>query len=500
LVQILDNDARERLARISIVKAEKARAVEDLLIRMAQTGQLRAKVNQQQLIDMLEQINTSSHKDTKVTIARRRDNLQLAVAVGPIKREDIDAYTDRVGGLPVWLNDTPPPSTASSACGNCGDPLFLIAQIQTPSTKYGRVLYVFGCNHQHCSKAPGSWRLLRGHHYYQNPSVTAEEHVPVQPPAKDKAAPPTWANTLFPVVNDWSETETTRSVSHISCQDIKNMMTSKEIWIVQDTSTKTVLEANSNVTAVNRNALEKEVSPTIQNVSNPEPIESEPEDTKLDAQGGWSNIPFFQPHALQFYIPSSRHNEDYSYEYDLLSEYQKSDPKSYIITKVDSEFAPEPYEKEYGKGIDKSLHRFLKTVSNQDPEQCIRYQHRGIPLLFGEDDVSRKIRNKEIPSKCGHCGSVRVFECQLMPALLSLLPTENVAISNRADTRGKGDVTSAADFKTWLTNNSQGMDFGTVLMYTCASDCAARNAKKNDVFYFEEFAVAQVESLFTTSV
>ncbi|CAG8613597.1 3347_t:CDS:2 [Cetraspora pellucida] len=44
LTQILDNEARERLARISIVKAEKARAVEDLLIRMAQSGQLRGKV------------------------------------------------------------------------------------------------------------------------------------------------------------------------------------------------------------------------------------------------------------------------------------------------------------------------------------------------------------------------------------------------------------------------------------------------------------------------
>jgi programmed cell death protein 5 len=34
LAQLLDNVARERLARISIVKPEKARAVEDLLIRM----------------------------------------------------------------------------------------------------------------------------------------------------------------------------------------------------------------------------------------------------------------------------------------------------------------------------------------------------------------------------------------------------------------------------------------------------------------------------------
>ncbi|CAG8566115.1 2304_t:CDS:2, partial [Dentiscutata heterogama] len=36
-----NNEARERLTRISIVKAEKAQTVEDLLIRIAQSGKLR---------------------------------------------------------------------------------------------------------------------------------------------------------------------------------------------------------------------------------------------------------------------------------------------------------------------------------------------------------------------------------------------------------------------------------------------------------------------------
>ncbi|KAJ3203267.1 hypothetical protein HDU67_010283 [Dinochytrium kinnereticum] len=71
MAQLLDNEARERLARISIVKSEKARAVEDLLIRMAQGGQIRGKVNEKMLIDLLEQINDSK-TEAKVTITRRR--------------------------------------------------------------------------------------------------------------------------------------------------------------------------------------------------------------------------------------------------------------------------------------------------------------------------------------------------------------------------------------------------------------------------------------------
>ncbi|CAO3658225.1 unnamed protein product [Umbelopsis ramanniana] len=74
LVQILDNEARERLARINMVKADKARAVEDLLIRMAQSGQLRSKVSEKQLIDLLGQINQqdSGASQTKIVYNRRR--------------------------------------------------------------------------------------------------------------------------------------------------------------------------------------------------------------------------------------------------------------------------------------------------------------------------------------------------------------------------------------------------------------------------------------------
>ncbi|KAI9494102.1 PDCD5-related protein [Zychaea mexicana] len=74
LYQILDNNARERLARINMVKADKARAVEDLLIKLAQSNQLRNKVSEQQLIDLLGQINQQepSASQTKIVYNRRR--------------------------------------------------------------------------------------------------------------------------------------------------------------------------------------------------------------------------------------------------------------------------------------------------------------------------------------------------------------------------------------------------------------------------------------------
>eukprot|EP00898_Chlorokybus_atmophyticus_P005215 jgi/Chlat1/5695/Chrsp38S09022 len=72
LMQLLTPDARERLHRIALVKADKARGVEDILIRAAQQGQITEKVTEDRLISMLEQISERSQAKTKVTIQRRR--------------------------------------------------------------------------------------------------------------------------------------------------------------------------------------------------------------------------------------------------------------------------------------------------------------------------------------------------------------------------------------------------------------------------------------------
>jgi len=70
LIAILTSDARERLSRVALVKPDKARSVEDMIIRAAQTGQLGGKVDEQRLISLLEQIS-EKEKKTKITIKRR---------------------------------------------------------------------------------------------------------------------------------------------------------------------------------------------------------------------------------------------------------------------------------------------------------------------------------------------------------------------------------------------------------------------------------------------
>ncbi|KAG0705281.1 PDCD5-related protein [Suillus ampliporus] len=76
MATILDTGARERLSRIALVSPERSRQIETIIMRMAQTGQLRERVTEKQLIDLLDQMEDARSKSTtKTTIVyqRRRD-------------------------------------------------------------------------------------------------------------------------------------------------------------------------------------------------------------------------------------------------------------------------------------------------------------------------------------------------------------------------------------------------------------------------------------------
>ncbi|GAA5855748.1 hypothetical protein JCM9279_004056 [Rhodotorula babjevae] len=77
--QILSSEARERLSRIALVKPDRARAIEQLLMRMAQSGQLRGRVSEDQLIDVLDQVEAmekgqsggAQKSGSKITFTRK---------------------------------------------------------------------------------------------------------------------------------------------------------------------------------------------------------------------------------------------------------------------------------------------------------------------------------------------------------------------------------------------------------------------------------------------
>ncbi|MES1916099.1 MAG: hypothetical protein MHM6MM_007948 [Cercozoa sp. M6MM] len=73
LRSILAPEAYARLQRVAIVKPEKARAVEEMLINMAQSGRLRDRVSEAELVRFLSQ-GESKEQAPKITFARKRNN------------------------------------------------------------------------------------------------------------------------------------------------------------------------------------------------------------------------------------------------------------------------------------------------------------------------------------------------------------------------------------------------------------------------------------------
>jgi hypothetical protein len=62
----------KRLATIRIVKPDKAAGIEMRILQMAQKGQLRQQVSEQQLIGMMEQLSEAAAKNNKITFQRRK--------------------------------------------------------------------------------------------------------------------------------------------------------------------------------------------------------------------------------------------------------------------------------------------------------------------------------------------------------------------------------------------------------------------------------------------
>lgn len=117
----------------------------------------------------------------------------------------------------------------------------------------------------------------------------------------------------------------------------------------------------------------------------------------------------------------------------------------------EEQWAAEAYESTQSLGMDKTFMAFQKRVSSY-PRQCARFSPAGAPLPF---------RQERLPSagSCPACGQQRVFELQLMPAVLSLLPCGDEQHLKHLPAQLRGQHPLFGD----------SMEWGTLLVYTCGT-------------------------------
>ncbi|CED82528.1 Apoptosis-related protein/predicted DNA-binding protein [Phaffia rhodozyma] len=74
MATVLEPAARERLSRINLTRPQLSKQVQNILLRMAQGGQLRGKVSDEQLVGLLEQaqgVAASSGGSGKIVFQRK---------------------------------------------------------------------------------------------------------------------------------------------------------------------------------------------------------------------------------------------------------------------------------------------------------------------------------------------------------------------------------------------------------------------------------------------
>lgn len=156
---------------------------------------------------------------------------------------------------------------------------------------------------------------------------------------------------------------------------------------------------------------------------------------------------------------------------------------------ADEDWSGEQYEKFRAQGTDRSFARFQKRCALY-PRQCVRYvvarparmdPESPVALLYADlPDVEQK------QSTCPGCQQkMEYFEMQLMPAILAFLPTEQDQYLQHIPPKQRSTNPIISD----------GMEWGTVLVYSCGpAGCLAQQAAQDGLGVVEASVTVQVES------
>ncbi|XP_078400804.1 programmed cell death protein 2-like [Cetorhinus maximus] len=313
--------------------------------------------------------------------------------------------TNKAGATPDCV---PGISMQYPHCTHCSNPLIHVVQVYCPleGSPYHRTINVLACLRPECWGRSDSWKVLR----------SQCRETPHKLEAKAEK------DLVSVTVKDW-------------CGEADD-------WGVDDSpglSTEELLSLGAAEAPPSLSDREIGVQTTrLEGLSLLE---------KAEGKGLVTRAPVavFQP----FYI-SVMEEEDYtvetgfSHEQELLQEYQRREGINVEQLAFSSceDRVTEAYEKGKVRHGDRTFVKFMKQISNC-PEQILRYCWNGSPLLLSSPPVGIKTTTPA----CGVCGSARVFEFQLMPALVNMLKSA-----------GREEV---------------GVEFGTVLIYTCEKSCWA---------------------------
>ncbi|XP_072278963.1 programmed cell death protein 2-like [Pyxicephalus adspersus] len=317
----------------------------------------------------------------------------------------------KIGGLPDALPHVTP---SCPVCPGCSVSLCHVVQVYCPleASPFHRVIHVFACRTKSCWGKPESWVALR--------SQSLEGHKP-----KVTETPSQQEHNM--ATTDW-------------CDEADN-------WGMDDNDAESLIAP-----AVSHGASCPAENPSTDWTSQLQNLSLT--DTSQTVQSSDSSDIFQSYYIAVAEEEDCEWNTDLDHARRLLQEYEKREASSVEeLESCEMKGEGEKYEKSNMQSRDLMFYKFLKKIAPCQ-QQILRYSWNGQPLC-----ISPLNTTSQLPL-CPRCGGKRIFEFQLMPALVTMLQGA----------------------KTELL-----LEFGTVLIFTCERSCW----EANDRTPVQEFCVIQ---------
>lgn len=326
-----------------------------------------------------------------------------------------------------------------------------------------RRLYIFACRRDACRRKDGSVRVLRGVRAWKAEEPPKAEEAKQEPEKKEEEKPkndgPGLGDALFGATS------------------------------FGGASAANPFSSNANPFGSSTSASNPFSSPPPSNpfASQPaKPAAPEPTTTsslsKTFAETLSLNTPPTEPPPpAEPWPETASQPKPYPTLYLADAEYETLDPTPSKIpanASVEAADAPEPSildREAFESSMDATFQKFADRLA-QNPDQAIRYEFAGVPLLYSKTDaVGVKLaaaaasgRTSGMPG-CGNCGAARTFEVQLTPNAIAELEADELGL--------------------------EGMEWGTIIVGVCEADCLPRQTEIGEAGYLEEWAGVQWEEL-----
>ena len=438
--------------------------------------------------------------------------------------ESMDPCVSKIGGKPVWHDASSAP-IAKLVCRSCNsaDSVLMVAQIYVPIER-DRSLYIFCCNNRVCSLKDEGWIVIRNQ--ARNPFESRNDTICIPKDLGSQEAPTLSVWGELPALGGATQVS---AFADLSSQDDNNddllaMLKARDDAIAQNGGSG-ASERDTTSPPDEEGHPETKHSESISSLCwRPARLVDHEEDQRWEPAGDSDSEDESGGMVLQSDITSDGKVQELLERYlaeeedeELVRSLERAGSNTVeecggqaVDTRDEHEEEREEGGKEGAEGgsclnsWDKKLLRtgdsakaewhFQHRVASQ-PRQVLRYAYGGSPLWNSQPSSKARALGGSV-SPCEGCGACRVFEMQLMPAILTLgLEAVDTAtgalrrkkglnISLSASTAGHqegegGDTGENAQYPQPTASQledlrsviNDGLDFGVVAVWVCPNSC-----------------------------